>query len=279
MSNQDISTKNKLDGGLLFKISRFREEIKKTTPHKHDDYFELIFLSDGQGFHWIETEGFTVSPPEFYFLKPGQLHFWQFTSVPKGFVILFNASFFDDMKEPDLVNLYRQLGGKTRIPVSGSFNPESVLSDLFDEFSAASDYSVHIIHGYLRVLFARLLQLAEIHSKASDLPATLFERFQSLLLKESPALHKVNDYARMLNTTPRVLNAVCKKHSGKSAHEHIVSQLLLEAKRYILYTENTVNEIAYLLSFNDSSNFVKFFRKNEKLTPIQFREKHFNNTA
>ena len=67
-----IPTKNKLDEELIFKVSRFKEKIKRTVPHKHDDYYELIFLSEGEGFHWIESERFQIKAPEFYFLQPGQ---------------------------------------------------------------------------------------------------------------------------------------------------------------------------------------------------------------
>jgi len=93
MKGTVLQTNNKLDDGLSFKISRFKEQIKKTKPHKHDDYYELIFLSEGEGFHWIETNKYMVSAPEFYFLEPGQLHYWQLTSIPKGFVILFKPDF------------------------------------------------------------------------------------------------------------------------------------------------------------------------------------------
>lgn len=88
-------------------------------------------------------------------------------------------------------------------------------------------------------------------------------------------MHKVNEFANLLNITPQNLNAVCRKQTGKSASEIITGQLLLEAKRYILHTDNTINEIAEILSFSDTSNFVKFFKKNERVTPIQFREKYF----
>ncbi|HAM97722.1 MAG TPA: DNA-binding protein [Marinilabiliales bacterium] len=270
-----IHTKNKLDESLLFKISRFKEKIKKTSPHKHDDYYELIFLSEGEGFHWIETEKYMISAPEFYFLKPGQLHYWQFTSIPKGYVILFRADFFDNLKETDIINLYRRLTDKFRVPVPDNYNPEAILNELLKEYSEPSAYSSHIIHGYLRALFAKILQLAEIQSQENNVPISVYEKFQDLLVKECPRLHKVNDFAGLLNTTPQNLNTVCRKHSGKSASEHITFQLLLEAKRYILHTENTINEIAYTLSFNDPSNFVKFFRKHENLTPVQFREKYF----
>ncbi len=275
MEDHVIGIKNKLDAGLAFKISRFKEQIKKTKPHKHDDYFELIYLSEGEGFHWIETENFKVSPPEFYFLRPGQMHYWQFTSIPKGFVILFKTSFFDDLKETAIISLYRKLADQCRIPVPEDAFPETTLNEILHEFSQNSIYSTHIIHGFLRVLFARILQWAETQPLVNDVPASLFDNFQNLLIKETPRLHKVREFARLLNTTPQNLNATCRKRSGKTAGEHITDQLLLEAKRYILHTENTISEIAYILSFDDPSNFVKFFRRHEALTPVQFRRKYF----
>lgn len=275
MNIKQIDTKNKLDDGLTFKISRFKEQIKKTKPHKHDEYYELIFLSDGEGFHCIETVKYLVSAPEFYFLKPGQLHFWQFTSIPKGFVILFKDSHFNSLEENDLIDLYRQLSENARIKIQKELYPEHILKEILNEYSLNSKYSEQIIHGLLKALFGKLLHLSEINPYKSILPLSLFDKFQQLLVKECPKLHKVNDFAELLNTTPQNLNTICRKHSGKSASELIIAQVILEAKRYILHTDNTINEIADILSFNDASYFVKFFKKEEGLTPVQFRQKYF----
>jgi quercetin dioxygenase-like cupin family protein len=56
MQDNFIHIKKKLDQGLTLKISRFKEQIIRTKPHKHDEYYELIFLSEGEGFHTIEKE-------------------------------------------------------------------------------------------------------------------------------------------------------------------------------------------------------------------------------
>lgn len=275
MKSQLIQTKNKLNGGSLFKASPFKEVIKKTVPHKHDDYYELIFLSEGLGFHRIETESYLVTAPQFYFLKPGQLHYWQFTSIPKGFVILLKESMFDPVKEDDLIRLFRQLDPITEIRMEAGRYPVQILTEILNEYQSPTIYSPQIINGLLRALFGRILSQSEKKQEKTRVKPSVFDHFQQLLVKECPKLHKVNDFAALLNTTPQNLNAACRKHSGKSASEHIVSQLLLEAKRYILHTDNTINEIAYLLSFTDPSNFVKFFRKYEDLTPVQFRKKYF----
>lgn len=64
-----ITTKNKLESQELFKISRFKPLIKKTKPHKHEGYFEMIFIAEGEGFHWIETENFQIQTPDFSLLS------------------------------------------------------------------------------------------------------------------------------------------------------------------------------------------------------------------
>lgn len=275
MDNKKINIKNKLDEGLTFKISRFKEVIKKTKPHKHDEYYELIYLSDGEGFHSIESDKFVVSPPEIYFLKPSQLHYWQFTSIPKGFVILFKESEFDPLKENIIIELYTKLFNIERLKLPSGKSPETFLNEILTEFKETTRYSKEIIHGLLKALFGRLLQYTIKNLEAQGLPLTIYDRFQKILTKDCPQFHKVNEFARLLNITPQNLNSICRKQTGKSASEIITGQIILEAKRYILHTDNTMNEIADILSFTDTSNFVKFFKRNEGITPFRFREKHF----
>ncbi|HBA99455.1 MAG TPA: DNA-binding protein [Porphyromonadaceae bacterium] len=275
MNDRKIDIKNKLDEGLTFKVSRFKEQIKKTKPHKHDEYYELIFLSQGEGFHCIESEKYMVSSPDFYFLNPGQLHYWQFTSIPKGFVILFNDNEFNAINEKTLIDLVRKLTDATRLKIQPDKFPIHFLEEIFNEFQLNTQYSKEIIHGLLKALFGKLLQIKEDNPQNKSLPQSVYEKFVQLLVKECPRLHKVNEFADLLNITPQNLNTICRKQTRKSASEIITNQLLLEAKRYILHTDNTINEIAEILSFTDASNFVKFFKKHEKITPIQFRDKHF----
>ena len=275
MNDKKIDIKNKLDEGSTLKVSRFKEHIKKTKPHKHDKYFELIFLSEGEGFHCIESEKFMVSVPDFYFLKPGQLHYWQFTSIPKGFVILFNDNEFNAVKENLLIDLIRELTDTTRLKIQPDKYPTYLLEEIYNEFQLNTPYSKGIIHGLLKALFGKLLQIKEDNPDNQTQPQSIYERFMMLLVKECPQLHKVNEFADLLHITPQNLNTICRKQAGKSASEIITIQLLLEAKRYILHTNNTINEIAEILFFSDPSNFIKFFRKHENVTPIQFRNKYF----
>ncbi len=268
-----ISTKNKLESQELFKISRFKPLIKKTKPHKHEGYFELIFIAEGEGFHWIETESYQVQTPDFYFLKPGQLHFWQFTAIPKGYVMMFKEEFIDAVKEVKILQQIQQLGELTRIPMWKDPMVEHIFEDILQIYKSDAINAEDVIKGYLRVLFAKIAE----HStdKPSAIENPMCDRFLSLLSQQSPILHKVADYATLLQTSPQNLNQSCKKKTGKTASEHISAQLILEAKRNILHTEQNINQIADFLQFNDASYFVKFFKKHTGETPHQFRGRYF----
>ncbi|MGY6742544.1 MAG: AraC family transcriptional regulator [Cecembia sp.] len=269
-----ISTKNKLESQELFKISRFKPLIKKTKPHKHEGYFELIFIAEGEGFHWIETENYQIQTPDFYFLKPGQLHFWQFTAIPKGYVMMFKEEFIDAVKEVKILQQMQQMGELTRIPAWKDAIVGQIFEDILLAYQHPDQYSEDLIKGYLRVLFSKIANHAsEPSSNGKENP--LCDKFLGILTQQSPLLHRVADYAAFLQTSPQNLNQSCKKKTGKTASEHINSQLILEAKRNILHTDQNINQIADLLQFNDASYFVKFFKKHTGETPHQFRGRYF----
>ncbi|GAB6013341.1 helix-turn-helix domain-containing protein [Viscerimonas tarda] len=49
---------------------------------------------------------------------------------------------------------------------------------------------------------------------------------------------------------------------------------LTEAKRFLLYSDHNVNEIAFRLGFEDSSYFSRIFKKKTSLTPSDFLKKY-----
>ncbi len=259
-----------------FKVSAFKAAIKRTKPHKHGGYYELIFLNEGEGFHWIESQHFRVSPPELYFMKPDQMHCWQFTGIPKGYVLLFKETMLDPLREAPLIDLIHQLKEVTQIGLSDTMDLSSTFEGMLEEHENPCTYSEEIILGHLRSLFALILKHSDPESITSQgTPSPLFQKFTELLNEKCPkeAIH-VKDFAEFLGTSPQNLNSICKKNSLFSASQHISQQLLIEAKRNILHTDLSVNEIADILRFNDASYFVKFFKKHTGQTPHQFRQNY-----
>jgi len=109
-----IKINNKLQSEQLFKISPFKQVIKRTKPHKHDAYVEIIYLSEGAGFHWVDTQKFQINPPVVFFLS-GQLHYWEMTAIPKGFVMLFKEDIVTHGNLLSLVTNLIQAPGARRV--------------------------------------------------------------------------------------------------------------------------------------------------------------------
>ncbi len=69
------------------------------------------------------------------------------------------------------------------------------------------------------------------------------------------------------------LNERVKNDTGIPVTKHIQRALLIEAKKQLLYTDHSINEIGMTLGFEDTSYFIRFFRKLTKKTPGEFRRK------
>ncbi len=268
--HRGIAINRKLEKDQIFKISRFKEVIKRTRPHKHDGYFELIYLSEGAGFHWIDTEKFQIRPPVVYFLS-GQLHYWEMTQVPKGFVVLFRSDFVDAVRDVTLADLLAALDGRVEISLPESENLGLVLQQMEKDCRDPVDHARPLTHGYLQILLAKLLTFDEPIAE----PSNELHKFQRLLQGSGPIFNlKVRDLADEMNVSPQRLNSLCRKATGKSASELISEQVILEAKRHILHTDKSISEISHLLKFTDPSHFNKYFKKRTGQTPHDFRSSY-----
>ncbi|UZR98229.1 helix-turn-helix domain-containing protein [Chondrinema litorale] len=100
-----------------------------------------------------------------------------------------------------------------------------------------------------------------------------FHKFKSLLNENFIALRQVGEYASLMNISTYRLNTVCTSAVRKPAMAIIKERVLIEAKNMVAHTSMNVSEIAYNLNFSDTSNFIKFFKSQTSLTPIEYREK------
>ena len=98
-----------------------------------------------------------------------------------------------------------------------------------------------------------------------------FRKFQHRVWEVGTKL-SIGQVATELGITPVHLNRICKNISGKSASELVQAFILEEARKYLTYTSYSISEIAYLLNFEYSNYFARFFRKHLGMSPRQFRE-------
>ena len=88
----------------------------------------------------------------------------------------------------------------------------------------------------------------------------LVRQFQSLVVEHFLTKRTVDFYAHEMNITPKYLSEVLLAEIGKPA------------KTLLRQTTMSVQEIANWLHFPETSNFIKAFKKREKVTPAAYRK-------
>lgn len=261
----EIPIKSKITAESLFKISMMKTVIKPTRPHRHADYHEFIFLDEGSGFHDIDDMSFEVTPAAAFYIRPGQTHCWNFSALPKGYVLLFRE---DLLLKEDIDILFS-------LPVHISLGDQPrlfrLLSDIHEEYKVTGpDYPVY--SAYLHLLITKLKMLSGAKNNVLTFSDALFQQYKRLVNDNFLGNKQLKFYVSKLNTTIGTLNETCKRSSGKTASAVINERVLLEAKMLLSATVKPIKEIAAVLAFSDAPHFVKFFKLYTNLTPGKYRE-------
>jgi len=152
----------------------------------------------------------------------------------------------------------------------------------------------HIIHSYLKVMIKEkhdfyrdliLLEYVKIflyeachilddtysESNISQKERNITGDFFILVEKRFKEDRKVDNYAQELGITAKHLAYVIKKTTGKHPSEWLESYVLLESKKLLRNTDESIQNIAFDLNFATPSHFSKFFKDRTNMTPKEFR--------
>ena len=101
----------------------------------------------------------------------------------------------------------------------------------------------------------------------------LYRQFIQLLMAHYTSEHEVAFYAEKCGVTAAHFSSAIRRASGYSPLAIITEIIIMNAKAQLKTTRLPVKEIAFSLGFNNHSFFNKYFRKQVKMTPLEYREK------
>jgi AraC-like DNA-binding protein len=247
--------------------------------HRHS-YFELLFFETGSGKHMIDFDIYDIRQKSIHFVSAGQVHALSRSKDTKGFVIAFSREFlFLNGTDPNLLSDFPAFN-KSAEPLIALVDKDfsevnALIKQMAGVCKSKEPYKEKMIAALISVLLYKCKPLFQsvTGGKLPDaISQQLFNRFNILLEERFIELHKVNEYAELLNVSPNHLSETIKKVSGKTAGEQIQDRLILEAKRLLLHSAISAKEVAYQLSFNDPSYFSRFFKTNTGTSPEEFRK-------
>lgn len=258
--------------------------------HRYD-FYAIYFVERGSFSKMNQSE---IKEQEIFFSRPGDIKKWHKSADLEGYVVVFTLDYLLLlMNNKEFLNSFDYLISDH--PKKYSLNEEnfqfylSIFRELEKEYKYPEKHSKELIRFriYMIMIKTNRLHNALYTETLSVQPKKSYDliylKFMKLVNKVYSELAKgvierplmVKEYAVLLNVNPTYLGECVRKSSGKSAKSILNKQTLLLAKIQLLHSDNNISEIAYGMGFESPGYFIRFFKKFEKITPLEFRNTAF----
>lgn len=150
-----------------------------------------------------------------------------------------------------------------------------------EDFGIKDQLQGEMLRSLLKRLLIQSTRMVKKDLPQSDISNTqmdIIRQYNLLVEKYFREKHQVKDYADLLFKSPKTLSNLFNKYGNKTPLLVIHERILLEAKRLLLYSSKTTEEIAFDLGYKNSGHFSKFFKKHEGLSPSIFKKTKITST-
>lgn len=269
------------ESSIPFQLVQLTKEGSYDTsiPHRHN-YYEVFIFDIGGGKHNIDFQSFSIENNSVHFVSPGQVHNVNRKANSKGFVILFSRDFYSSNQQR--LKQFPFLNNNSKEPILNLKQKEfGILNDLINSIQSEqhsdNSFANDLIQAYLNTFLIHCKRYFSDENKPQLLANdSLSFRFKQLIEESYLLLHNVSGYADLLNCSEKQLSSATKKEVGLTPKALIDERITLEAKRLVMHTNYSFQEIAFFLNYTDASHFAKFFKSRTGDSPGQYREKGKN---
>lgn len=253
-----------------------------TYPHRHN-FYEVLYVTEGGGTHYIDFNAYPIKPYTFYFISPGQVHYWNTAAPLEGNILVFMDDFLllapaDYMVLHEL-SFFHTIEGSPTLQLDEREHSQvaSMFSAIEEEFKTYDFRSASVLRAHLHILLVYIQRIcanqeAQAGNPQDKVAQKLTRQFKKLITDQIITGHSLQDYAGQLGVSVNHLSKTVKTTTGRTPGQLIRQEIVLEAKRLFQHTELTATEIGYRLGFDDPSYFGRFFKREVGISPGRFRQ-------
>lgn len=256
-------------------VASFLRENQVAIP----TFYILMAIETGEGLVQIDEQRFEVASRTFCFIRPGNHVDISALSVTAGYWVFFPGAFLDTFFNDtfftykfDFFHGANALQSLPLDPSAFAYN-YSLVRQIHEEVQQLQVDSEHVLRSSLYLL---LIQLNRLYAVFHGTQGQVIQDVKVLQFKHL-LQHKISEYnsvatmAKAIGISRTHLNQLSQQYFGKTAKQMMQERQLTVAKQMVLFSDQTIAQIAYQLGFTDPSNFNRFFRSHLQVTPRQYR--------
>lgn len=245
--------------------------------HRHESFFQILYIEAGSGDAIFGEVSHAIRPPAVVTVPPRLNHGFRFSRDIDGLVITIVSS-----QLSHLHSHRSRLGEWLAAPHLTPLDPGSAdaayvmqtLDRLGKEYEDRRSGRHELLDSYVSMalrLTARISHEGNPNHLSTDENERRIELLNGMILQHFRSHKPASFYARELGISPTHLNRIVRSVTGNTASELIAGKLIDEAKRELVFTLGSVQEISYRLGFADPAYFSRFFFKHTGETPRAWR--------
>jgi AraC family transcriptional activator of pobA len=262
------------------KFNIIRSKAAYLISHRQFSLYTIIIIEKGQGIYHADFNNFPFEGPVMLFSTPFQQIYIEADPSLDIVLLQFHADFYCIEFHRAEVSCNGRLFNNCYIEPAVSMDMQEcgifqhLLVDIEHEFQLV-EVNETVIRAYLQIWLAKAsaIKIKMLENKGIRDVDLMMEQFRLLVDEHFITLHKPGDYAALLHISPNILTKRATKYFGKTPSQLISEKLILEAKRQLHLTRQSIKEIAYRLNFQDEFYFSRVFKKFTKVSPQTFRDK------
>lgn len=277
MAKRNTIPLHKLENNTLGIEVRQLEQLGETEASfinqvHRDDHYIFIFQERGDTRMMIDFKEMEAHGSGVLCILPGQVHYGISMNDAAVWFLAVDGSLIHEQ--------FRTLFEERIVPVNISAVAAARLGSCFSVLAGLHQEQdqylvmrsmVDVVIGLFAGIFSTIEESADdAHSRTT----IITRQFKGLLKSSFREMKRPSAYAEALNISPSYLNEAVKLTTGLPVSHWIQEEVIMEAKRLLFYTDNTIKQIADDLGFEDHTYFTRVFTRAEGMPPLAFRKKY-----
>jgi AraC family transcriptional regulator, transcriptional activator of pobA len=242
--------------------------------HRHESFFQILQVRNGTGDAALGERRERLSPGTIVTVPEKLTHGFRFSHDIDGQVITLMTSRLPARRPGTGWKSLMPQPSVTRL-TAGSADGDyltTTLDRIGDELAVGFGARSSLIEAYVEIVLTLLASREPGSDMTASRDKSRIDQLNDLIGAHFRQHHPVEFYAGEIGVSPTHLNRICRNETGRSMNELLKDRIMSQARRDLVFTFMTAQEIAWDLGFSDPAYFTRFFTREAGVTPRQFRE-------
>lgn len=250
------------------------------------NFYSIFWFNSGKGTHIVDFDEYEIEQGTVFFLSPKPIHTYRNLSNVDGIAMCFPEDFLlkidNELQGRIKTKMFYPANGFAHCKISEAAKEKMMpIVKLMQEASALQYEDKSLQASYfaslLSLLLIDMIRLGEwgdsSFSNVSSDSFQVYAKFVQMVEDNYIEHHAVKDYIEKLGVSQTTLNLYTQQYAKTTPLKIINNRIILEAKRLLRYSTTRTKQIAFYLEFKDDSYFIKLFKRNVGMSPVEFRQK------